>query len=393
MNDHNDTSLPPELESALAQELEAMTAPMNTESTQQNQPQLWKNALAQHRAESRAASRASVALSLLRSQWATGIASAAATLAITLTIFVLLPGSNESPDQTARLISPGSSSGSASDTRATGSREPQNLFNQIASPPPGYDGTTPLAQQEAFAQAQKAHDDEVETEALSANRSAARGTENPGMRSAGAAAFAPALEINEELAPADTALADAVASNNFTIFDTPEAGGVIGLGPNAKLRAREIIKTVRIDIRVDELQNAYAEARSITRPELGEYIESGSHEAIATATAPDEAQITLRLHAADLEAQLIRLREIGHVLFESASADDVSAQRSELLGQLRDQRRAETRLQSAIEQNTGSTDTLAELERIREDIGRTDEALDHLDNLAEHSTVLVTFRR
>ena len=358
-------NLPPELERALAQELEAMTTPASEEPD----TQLWRSALDRHRAEERAADRGSGVFAFMRQRWATAIVASAATLAITSTVIVLTP---DAPTTGTQLAERANASPDASGAELAGELSPL-----IGGRRPGYDGSTPLGADTEFARAEESFGNDALLRQESDELGAIGGRGN-GARAG--------------MSPADAR--SALASGELSLFDSPEPEGVLNLGPGGSTVDRQIVRTVRLELRVAEPDDTFARASAIVREPLGEYVQTSSRAAGVTPDDPSTSQITLRLSSLDLEAQLDRLRGMGDVLFESSSVDDVAPRKRALTEQLRSQRRAETAVQTMAERSDApaSLDT-SELEEIRADISRTESEMRHLDAMAEHATVLVTIRR
>ena len=116
--------------------------------------------------------------------------------------------------------------------------------------------------------------------------------------------------------------------------------------------------------------------------------------AAETPNQPQRADLTVRVPVEKLPAVLEQIRELGRVVNEQLSSEEVTAQVVDLEARLRNSRATEARLISVLEQRTGKVADILQVEReiarTREEIERMEAQRKNLVARVELATVNVT---
>lgn len=158
---------------------------------------------------------------------------------------------------------------------------------------------------------------------------------------------------------------------------------------------RLVIRKIAMDLAVDDVRTAFQKAQLIVNEGTGEYIEQSSMQgADSTDTTRQSASLTLRIASNRVGTVLPRLRELGEVVRETASGDDVTDQAIDLDARITNERRVEAELLSLLE--TRGKDSLADilalrsnLNQVRESVERLVAQRDRLGKQASLATILV----
>jgi len=102
-------------------------------------------------------------------------------------------------------------------------------------------------------------------------------------------------------------------------------------------------------------------------------------------------QASLRIPAADLSSAMDKLRNLGHVLSETQSGEEVTQQHADLVARLQNSREEEARLRAILEQRTGKIEDVLQVEqeiaRVRGEIESMDAEQKSLEHRVDFATV------
>jgi len=185
-------------------------------------------------------------------------------------------------------------------------------------------------------------------------------------------------------------------------FDRSKIGGF--LSPNIvqdgfsnstpEPNQRQVVRKASAELRTADVRAAFVKVQMLVSEAGAEYIENS---AISGEGDQMQADLTLRVSAARVSAVLNALREIGHVISQPLSGEDVTSQVVDLQAHLNNERRIEAELLELLESRKDAElkDAL-ELRRsigdVREQIERLQGHQQHLARLVSLATVLVIIR-
>lgn len=164
-----------------------------------------------------------------------------------------------------------------------------------------------------------------------------------------------------------------------------------------------VIRTASIDIRVPDVDAAIVELRgavagsgaeisnmNVYRGDSGVAIQGDPEMA---SVGPASASVTIRVPANKLQQLERNLADLGTVVSQSSSADDVTEQAIDLDARLKNLRAEEARLREFLERATKISELLEverELARVRGEIESIDAQLTYLTRQAARATLTVT---
>ncbi|MFO0856351.1 MAG: DUF4349 domain-containing protein [Phycisphaerales bacterium] len=140
---------------------------------------------------------------------------------------------------------------------------------------------------------------------------------------------------------------------------------------------RLVIRKISLDLAADDVRAAFQKAQLLINEGTGEYIEQSSMQGTdSTDPARQSASLTLRVASNRVSAVLPRLRELGNVVRETASGDDVTDQAIDLDARITNERRVEAELLSLLEAR--GKDSLADILALRSNINQVRETVERL---------------
>lgn len=163
-----------------------------------------------------------------------------------------------------------------------------------------------------------------------------------------------------------------------------------------------VIRNSSMDVRVADVDPAIEKVRTAVSSAGGEItslsVSSGEDIAVPYATmpipqGPASAYITVRVPAEDLLALEGKIADIGTVLSQSSSADDVTEQAIDLEARLDNLRAQESQLRSFLERTAKVSELLEverELSRVRGEIESMDAQLTYLKRQAAQATLTIS---
>lgn len=180
-------------------------------------------------------------------------------------------------------------------------------------------------------------------------------------------------------------------------FYAGEVSGVvsdIGMSAGQEPAQRQVIRKASVELRTADVRAAFVKTQMLVSEAGAEYIENS---AISGEGEQMQADLTLRVSAARLSEVLNALREIGTVLSQQLSGEDVTAQVVDLEARLSNERRIEQELLQLLEerQDAELKDVLElrnHIGSVREQIERLQAQQNHLSRLVSLATVLVIIR-
>jgi len=180
-------------------------------------------------------------------------------------------------------------------------------------------------------------------------------------------------------------------------FYAGEVSGVvsdIGMSAGQEPAQRQVIRKASVELRTADVRSAFVKTQMLVSEAGAEYIENS---AISGEGEQMQADLTLRVSAARLSEVLNALREIGTVLSQQLSGEDVTAQAVDLEARLSNERRVEQELLQLLEerQDAELKDVLElrnHIGSVREQIERLQAQQSHLSRLVSLATVLVIIR-
>ena len=185
-----------------------------------------------------------------------------------------------------------------------------------------------------------------------------------------------------------TLLSDkSVASRGYTSKSQAQNGSNGG--------ARSVISKATIEIETPDVYGLTQKMRMLLNEARGEYIEESS-----ISGDPKEhprAEVRLRVASDRLSDVLNELRNLGHVISEKVTGDDVTNQIVDVDARLRNARRIETELLELMDKRKDSplNEIIAlrrEINNVRSEIERLDAQQKNLNHLVSLATVLVIIR-
>ncbi len=199
-------------------------------------------------------------------------------------------------------------------------------------------------------------------------------------------------------APAESAI-------GMRVTPTPETNGAMMAGApfvasnSAALESapvdRRVSRIASIEVRVRDVAAAFAAASRFPEGDAGEFVQQAS---LTGEGAAAKGTLTLRVASERLESALARIRALGAVASESASAEDITAQVVDVAARIRNEERVEAELLDLLEKRAGAPlkDVLelrARLAEVRQAIERLRGQEQRLDRLSTLATVNVVITR
>ena len=163
----------------------------------------------------------------------------------------------------------------------------------------------------------------------------------------------------------------------------------------ARSRQRMVIRNGQISLKVDDVQQAAAEAASLATS-LGGLIESSNTYRSQSPGARPSATIVLRVPSEHFDAAMRRLRDLGVVLNESMSGEDVTAQHADIAARLKVMRSEEQQYLEILGRTTKIGEVLQvkeRLSRVRQEIESLDAQQKALADLSSLSTITASFEQ
>jgi hypothetical protein len=198
-------------------------------------------------------------------------------------------------------------------------------------------------------------------------------------------------------APQEAAVAETDESRMYGLAAEDMATAEPAGAPSESL----IVRNSQIEVRVDDVNAALSSLRGAVTAAGGEIaqmtVTRGDDVVIDGASAnapagPAYANVTIRVPAAQLTQLERRVAELGVVLSQSVSADDVTEAAIDLEARLKNLRAEEARLRSFLGKTTDVSELLEverELARVRGDIESMDAQLTYLERQAARATLTV----
>lgn len=157
---------------------------------------------------------------------------------------------------------------------------------------------------------------------------------------------------------------------------------------------RQVIRKASVELRTADVRAAFVKTQMLVSEAGAEYIENS---AISGEGEQMQADLTLRVSAARLSEVLNALRNVGTVISQQLSGEDVTAQVVDLEARLTNERRIEQELLQLLEaRKDAELKDVLELRNhigsVREQIERLQAQQNHLSRLVSLATVLVIIR-
>lgn len=157
---------------------------------------------------------------------------------------------------------------------------------------------------------------------------------------------------------------------------------------------RQVIRKASVELRTADVRAAFVKTQMLVGEAGAEYIENS---AISGEGEQMQADLTLRVSAARISEVLNALRDVGTVISQQLSGEDVTAQAVDLEARLNNERRIEQELLQLLEarQDAELKDVLElrnHIGSVREQIERLQAQQNHLSRLVSLATVLVIIR-
>jgi anti-sigma factor RsiW len=180
----------------------------------------------------------------------------------------------------------------------------------------------------------------------------------------------------------------AQVASNLDVNQAPTAQGQMQVEPTA---GPMIIQTAQLTVVIQNLDSARAQVDKIVdrhRGYVGDLTVSAPGNGARTLTA------TLRLPAAQLEAAMAELKNLGRVESETQNGQDVTAQYVDLEARLSNSQQTEKRLLELLGNRTGKLSDVLEVEnelsRVREQIERMEGERRLMAKQVEYATLTAT---
>lgn len=163
-----------------------------------------------------------------------------------------------------------------------------------------------------------------------------------------------------------------------------------------------VVRNGTIEVRVEDIDDGVARIRSAVTAHDGEIanmsVQTGEDPSIpfggeAVKTGPASASITIRVAADRLAKLTAAIAEVGKVISQSESSDDVTEQAVDLTARLANLRAEEVRLRAFLNRTGKITELLEvekELARVRGEIESMDAQLTYLKRQAARATLTVS---
>jgi hypothetical protein len=161
--------------------------------------------------------------------------------------------------------------------------------------------------------------------------------------------------LGEEAAPTDPS-GDASASN----------GADLAVDTVALSQAREVIRTGRLDLSVDDVEDAAADVRRITDAAKGFVADEQVHAADA------EVSITVRVPTDDFDGVRAQIAELGEVVEQTVEAEDVTAEMVDVETRIESLQKSVDRLQAML----GQSGDVAQLASVEGELARREQELE-----------------
>lgn len=162
----------------------------------------------------------------------------------------------------------------------------------------------------------------------------------------------------------------------------------------APAEQRRVVRKASVDLRTSDVRAAFVKVQMLVSEVGSEYIENSS---ISGEGEQMQADLTLRVSAARVSEVLNALRDIGNVVSQQLSGEDVTAQAVDIEARLSNERRVEAELLELLDaRKDAELKDVLELRRsigdVREQIERLQGQQQHLARLVSLATVLVIIR-
>lgn len=174
-------------------------------------------------------------------------------------------------------------------------------------------------------------------------------------------------------------------------FDDATNATSDGLPPGEPVDGRAVVRKASMDLAATDVRSTFIKATTVVSEARGEYVEE-SH----LSGEGDDASGTMKLRVRSdrLDAVLAQIRELGVVVGEQVTGDDVTSQVVDLDARVRNERRIEQELMALLDQRKGAPlkDVLEvrdHLSRIRGSIERLIAEQQRLGRLVSLSTIVV----
>lgn len=162
----------------------------------------------------------------------------------------------------------------------------------------------------------------------------------------------------------------------------------------AEAAARLIVRKASIDLAVNDVRAAFAKAAFLVSEAGGEFVENS---ALTGEGENAQANLTMRVRSDRLGTVLGQLRDLGIVVQESTSGEDVTDQAVDLDARIRNEQRVEKELAELLV--TRKDCPLRDIMEVRDALGTVRENIerliaqrDRLSRLVSLSTILVVIR-
>ena len=166
------------------------------------------------------------------------------------------------------------------------------------------------------------------------------------------------------------------------------------IGQPAPAEQRQVVRKASVDLRSTDVRAAFVKVQMLVSEAGGEFIENS---AISGEREQMQADLTLRVSASRVSEVLNSLRDIGKVVSQQLSGEDVTAQAVDLEARLNNERRVEAELLELLESRKDAVlkDVLElrqTISQVREQIERLQGQKQHLSRLVSLATVLIIIR-
>lgn len=180
-------------------------------------------------------------------------------------------------------------------------------------------------------------------------------------------------------------------------FYAGQVGGTVSgvdMSAGQEPAQRQVVRKASVELRTADVRAAFVKAQMLVSEAGAEYIETS---AISGEGEQMQADLTLRVSAARISEVLNALRDVGTVISQQLSGEDVTAQAVDLEARLNNERRIEQELLQLLEarQDAELKDVLElrnHIGSVREQIERLQAQQNHLSRLVSLATVLVIIR-
>lgn len=157
---------------------------------------------------------------------------------------------------------------------------------------------------------------------------------------------------------------------------------------------RQVVRKAAVELHTRDVRAAFVKVQMLVSEAGGEYIEQS---AISGQDEQMQADLTLRISASRMSEILNALRDIGEVISQQLSGEDVTAQAVDIEARLSNERRVEAELLGLLESRKDAD--LKDVLELRRNIGQVREQIErlvaqqqHLSHLVSLATVLVIIR-